>query len=268
MSDYLSAGILALIQGATEYLPISSSAHLIMVPNLLGLSQQALSFDIAVHVGTLIATIYYFRSQLSLIIRDCARSLTGAGHTKHSKLGWMLILASIPLGVAGLLASQVVELHLRNMLTIAITTLVFGLLLWYADWFRRSQRDTDSLSIRDVIFIGLAQAIAIIPGTSRSGVTMTACMMLGMTRQESARFAFLLAIPAITMVGIWQLIEFAVSDEAVNWLLLGFATAVSGVVAWLVIHLLMQFIEKIGMLPFVIYRIVLAGILLILVLGT
>ena len=267
MSDYLSAGILAFIQGATEYLPISSSAHLIMFPNLLGWSQQALSFDIAVHVGTLIATVYYFRGELSLIVRDCARSLTGAGHSKNAKLGWMLIIASIPLGFAGLLANQVVELHLRNTLTIAITTLVFGLLLWYADWFGRGQRTAESLSVQDVVIIGLAQAIAIIPGTSRSGVTMTACMMLGMTRQESARFAFLLAIPAIAMVGAWQLFEFVVSDETVNWLLLGFATAVSGVVAWLVIHLLMQFIEKIGMLPFVIYRIALAGILLILVTG-
>ena len=156
------------------------------------------------------------------------------------------------------LAHEIVEKELRSVEVIAMTTLAFGVLLWYADWFRRGERQLNTLRFRDAILIGLGQAVAIIPGTSRSGITITVALMLGLTRHDAAKFAFLLAIPVIAMAGGWQFLSLTTSNQETNWLLFGYATAVSAVVAYLCIHYFLRFIEKIGMLPFVIYRVVLA----------
>ncbi len=262
MFESIGPTILALVQGATEYLPISSSAHLILVPRLFGWQDQGLSFDVAVHVGTLAASIYYFRSDIVEIVRDWCGSLLGRNMTASARTGWNLIVASIPVAIAGALAHEIVATNLRTILVIGITTLGFGLLLWYADSAKRGEREVSSLRISDALLIGLAQAVAIVPGTSRSGVTMTACLMLKMSRREAARFSFLLAIPAIIMAGSWQSLTLATSGISINWLYFAFAAVISAFSAWLVIHWMLKFIERIGLLPFVIYRIALGLILL------
>ena len=254
----MNSGILALIQGATEFLPISSSAHLIIIPHLFSWRDQGLAFDIAVHLGTLIASVSYFRLEIFSILRGWIQSFTGEGPSDESKLCWFIIVASIPVAITGALAHELVEKELRSVEVIAMATLAFGVLLWYADWFRRGERQLNTLRFRDAILIGLGQAVAIIPGTSRSGITITVALMLGLTRQDAAKFAFLLAIPVIAMAGGWQFLSLATSNQETNWLLFGYATAISAVVAYLCIHYFLRFIEKIGMLPFVIYRVVLA----------
>ncbi len=261
MSNFLADIVLALIQGATEYLPISSSAHLILVPDMLGWQDQGLSFDVAVHVGTLAASIFYFRSTLITIVRDWCGSIFGKEPTGASRTGWNLIIASIPVALAGALAHEIVETSLRSIVVIATSTLVFALLLWVADRRRRSNRSIESLRPSAALWIGIMQAIAIVPGTSRSGITITACLFLGLSRREAARFAFLLAIPAIIMAGGWQSLSLISAGEEVQWLRFAVAACVSAVAAWLVIHWLLKFIERIGLLPFILYRIVLAAIL-------
>ena len=254
----MSAGALAFLQGVTEFLPISSSAHLIIFPSLFGWHDQGLAFDIAVHVGTLVASVLYFRRDITEISLSWFQSLVTRKQTEASHLGWFIIVASLPAAVIGYLAFNLVQTELRSTAVIATTTLVFALALWYADQFRRGSRTLKSMGISDALVIGLFQAIAIIPGTSRSGITMTAALMLGFSRKEAAKFAFLLAIPTIAMAGGWQFFKLTRLEVQADWFLFGFATAVAGIVAWLCIHYFLRFIEVMGMLPFVIYRICLA----------
>ena len=258
MGEYVNTTILALIQGATEYLPISSSAHLILLPNFLGWNDQGLAFDIAVHVGTLFASIIYFRSDVSRIFTSWLRSLGGRRSDSDSRMGWFIIVASLPVAVAGATLNEWVETSLRSVTVIASTTLIFGVLLFIADQYRRGDRTLKFLTWKDVILIGLSQAIAIIPGTSRSGITITMGLWLGLTRNEASKFAFLLAIPAISMAGGWQFLSLLQAESQTDWISFGYATALSGIVAYLCIHYFLRFIEKIGMLPFAIYRILLA----------
>ena len=260
--EFVQSGILAFIQGATEFLPISSSAHLILFPTLFGWQDQGLPFDIAVHVGTLIASIGYFRQQIVEIADAWFGSIMGSESSQESRLGWFIIVASIPVAVSGALAYDLVGSELRGVTVIGLATLIFALLLWYADARRRGQRTLNDLRLKDAILIGLGQAIAIIPGTSRSGITITVALMLGMNRKDAARFAFLLAIPAIAMAGGWQMLQLMASDISVDWSVFGFATVVSAAIAYLSIHYFLVFIEKIGMLPFVVYRVLLAIVIL------
>ena len=259
--EYVQSGILAFIQGATEFLPISSSAHLILFPTLFGWQDQGLPFDIAVHVGTLIASIGYFRRQIVEIAGAWFGSIMGRESSQESKLGWFIIVASIPVAVSGALAYDLVGSELRSVTVIGLATLIFALLLWYADALRRGRRTLKDLRLKDAILIGLGQAIAIIPGTSRSGITITVALMLGMNRKDASRFAFLLAIPTIAMAGGWQMLQLIASDISVDWVLFGFAIVVSAAIAYLSIHYFLVFIEKIGMLPFVAYRVLLAIII-------
>lgn len=258
MTEYFAAGFLAFIQGLTEFLPISSSSHLIIVPHFLGWQDQGLAFDIAIHVGTLVASVSYFHRDIKKILTGCYLHLTGKGYSSDASLGWGLAIATLPIFVAGFVLHDVVENELRSITVIGFTTLGFGLLLWFADVFKRGQRSVNSLRIKDVVLIGLGQVFALIPGTSRSGVTLTVCLLLGMNRQDASRFSFMLAIPVISMAGIWQFLTLLGSEQETNWILFGYATAISAVVAYLCIHYFLKTIEKIGMLPFVIYRILLA----------
>ncbi len=260
--ELIQSVFLALIQGATEFLPISSSAHLILLPTLFGWRDQGLAFDIAVHVGTLVASVAYFRTQIFSIAISWCGSIVGRGNTAESRLGWFIIVASIPVAVAGAFAYDLVQDELRSVTVIGLATLLFGLLLWYADRFRRGRRTLDDLRLTDALLIGLGQAVAIIPGTSRSGITMTVALMMGLNRKESARFAFLLAIPAIVMAGGYQFLQLMLSDIEVDWLQFGTAMLVSAAVAYLCIHYFLAFIERIGMLPFVLYRVLLAAFIL------
>lgn len=255
--------VLALMQGLTEFLPISSSAHLILLPRLVGWADQGLDFDIAVHVGTLSAVVIYFRQELTAMARDWSRSLVTRQQTAESRLAWAVLFGTIPVGLFGLIFKDAIELYLRSPLVIAATTIIFGLLLWWADASGKRQRDEYTLRASDILFIGIAQAIALIPGTSRSGITMTAGLALGLTRQAAARFSFLLSIPVIVLAGLLALKDILVQHHPVDGGALLTGILVSGVTAYLCIHVFLKLLERMGMLPFVIYRLLLGAFLLL-----
>jgi undecaprenyl-diphosphatase len=262
--DIVHIIVLALIQGITEFLPISSSGHLILPAGLLGWPDQGLAFDVAVHVGTLLAVLAYFRQT---IINISGAWLTGfykKEQTFDSKLGWYIILATIPAGLAGLIFNDFIEAHLRGTLVIALTTILFGLLLGWADYLGQlsKQHDLTKLTIKIVLIIGCAQAIALIPGTSRSGITITAALFCGLHRQSAAQFSFLIAIPIIILSGGYKALEL-IADPITYWNDIFLGIAVSAISAFICIFYFMKFINRIGMLPFVIYRLVLGGGLLI-----
>jgi undecaprenyl-diphosphatase len=259
--DNLQAVILALLQGLTEFLPISSSAHLILMPTLFGWEDQGLAFDVAVHVGTLLAVVAYFRHDLVRLLGAWLQSLAGRGMNTEARLAWLVLLGTVPVVLAGLLLHDLIETALRSPLVIAVTTIVFALLLGWADRFSRHQRDEYSLGLKDVLMIGLAQALALIPGTSRSGITMTAGLALGLTRSAAARFSFLLSIPVIALAGGYEARKLLQLTEPVAWDALLLGTAVAGISAFLCIHFFLRLIERIGMLPFVIYRLLLGAVL-------
>ncbi|MGL4733710.1 MAG: undecaprenyl-diphosphate phosphatase [Enterovibrio sp.] len=259
--SFFEAFFLALIQGLTEFLPVSSSAHLILPSEILGFPDQGLAFDVAVHVGTLFAVMGYFRQQVWQLLTAFLASVFKNQHSKESRLAWMIVLATIPAGIIGLLLKDFVELYLRSTWVIAITCVVFGLLLWWVDAKAKQTVSEDATTVKSALLIGLAQAMAIIPGTSRSGVTMTMALYLGYTREAAARFSFLMSIPIILLAGGLLGIELVQSDVPVDWQALAIGLVVSFISAYLCIHWFLKLLVKVGMLPFVIYRILL-GIML------
>jgi len=254
--------VLAIVQGLTEFLPISSSAHLILVPIIFGWEDQGLAFDVAVHVGSLSAVIYYFRDQIQRMTRDWVQSVINRKNIGESALAWAVIIGTIPAGVAGLLLNDFIALNLRSTLVIAIATIVFGLLLWFADARGAQVRNEHSLSLKDILIIGFMQALALIPGTSRSGITITAGLLLGLTRDAAARFSFLLSIPLILAGGGLKTKELLESNIAVDWSAIIFGTVLSGISAYVCIHFFLKLLDQIGMMPFIIYRLILGVVLL------
>jgi undecaprenyl-diphosphatase len=260
--DILQIIALALLQGLTEFLPISSSAHLILVPQIVeGWQDQGLAFDVAVHVGTLSAVVLYFRRDITPMAQDWMRSLTSRQQTVNSRLAWAVLFGTIPVGLAGLLFKNFVETELRSPVVIAAATILFGLVLWWADAKGKRNRDEHSITWVDVLIIGCAQALALIPGTSRSGATMTAGLIMGLSRQAAARFSFLLSIPVITLSGLLVTKDLIEQSAPVDWWALVFGTTLAGVTAYLCIHYFLKLLDRIGMLPFVIYRLVLGVVL-------
>ncbi|MES0372135.1 MAG: undecaprenyl-diphosphate phosphatase [Mariprofundaceae bacterium] len=263
--DAIQAMALALIQGLTEFLPISSSAHLALVPLLSEWPDQGLAFDCVVHLGTLTAVIIYFRTELSGMTKGFGKTIAARSMTvdREGQMAWFIGLATIPVGIAGLVFKDVIENELRSIEVIAYASIVFGLLLWWADRTGKRRKQDDAWTLKDAMFIGLAQAIALIPGTSRSGITMTAALMLGYTRKAAARFSFLLSIPVITLAGglkIKEWIEEPNHTVAISELLIGYT--VSAISAYICIHYFLKFLDRTGMGPFVIYRVLLGLILL------
>lgn len=256
--------ILALIQGLTEFLPISSSAHLILAPMINGWADQGLAFDVAVHVGTLTAVVFYFRKELNAMTRDWFASVYTRTQIGESRLAWAVLMATIPVGLCGLLFHDFIATQLRSPLVIATTTIGFGLLLGFADWKGRRVRNEHTLNAGNVLFVGLAQALALIPGTSRSGITMTAGLMLGLTREAAARFSFLLSIPVIVLSGGLETVKLVQADISPDWQALVVGTLLSAIAAYLCIHLFLKFITRMGMWPFVVYRLML-GIALLMI---
>lgn len=259
--DPLHAVVLALVQGLTEILPISSSGHLILVPWLFGWTDQGLAFDVAVHVGTLAAIVAYFRHDVVVYWHAFWRSLANRTLDTEGRVAWALAIGTIPAAVAGLLLEDLIAGALRSPRTVAVTTIFYGLLLLAADRFGAKQRDERSVTLRDGLLIGLAQALALIPGTSRSGITMTAGLALGLDRTGAARFAFLLAIPVIAAAGLLEGVELARSTTPVAWGTLALGMVVAGAAAYGCIHYFLRFIQRIGMWPFVLYRVVLGIVL-------
>lgn len=261
--DAMQILVLSLVQGLTEFLPISSSAHLILSPYLFGYQDQGLAFDVAVHFGSLLAVIGYFRRDITVITADWFGSVLRRHEaTDNSRLGWAVIIGTIPVVIGGLLMKGLVETELRSPLVIAAATIGFGLLLWWADVRARRYRTLENLGIVDVLFIGCMQVLALIPGTSRSGITMTAGLMLGLTREAAARFSFLLAIPTILMSATLVTAELAMDAAPVDWRSLGLGVLLSWAAAYLCIYVFLRLIERMGMLPFVLYRLGLGVVIL------
>lgn len=266
--DTLQIIILALIQGITEFLPISSSGHLILPAQLLGWEDQGLAFDVAVHIGTLAAVIGYFRKDIWNVAVDWLGSLVGKGSTFNSRLGWYLIFATIPAVFFGFaLKSMGLDDAMRTVGVIAGTTLIFGALLGWADIKGKRIQPIEKLTFKQAMIIGFAQALALIPGTSRSGITMTAGLMLGLTRDAAARFSFLLSIPVILGAGLLLTLDLIDTPQAIAWDVLFTGAAVAAISAWICIHYFLAFINRIGLMPFVIYRFCLGGLLLWVMLG-
>lgn len=267
--DWWQAIILAILQGLTEFLPISSSAHLILPSQLLGWTEQGLAFDVAVHLGSLVAVLIYFRQQVADMIVAWFAWIFKGEKSKEGRLAWAVIWGTIPVGLLGIIFSQlkIVDDHLRSIQVIAATTIIFALLLWWADSKNNKtplaeQRDEHSLRWKDILWIGCAQAIALIPGTSRSGITMTAGLMLGLTRTAAARFSFLLSIPAIFLPGGLKAYELTTSQASVDWAMIGLAALVSAIAALTCIHFFLLLLARVGFKPFIIYRLLL-GMLLV-----
>ena len=259
--DFLQIFVLAVVQGLTEFLPVSSSAHLILVPIITGWQDQGLAFDVSVHVGTLSAVVLYFRYELIRMTRDWFASISGKGFSEDAKLAWAVLFGTIPVGLTGLIFKDFIEENLRTAFVLATSTLVFAFLLWWADAKGRGERSEYKIGWKDVLIIGVAQAFALIPGTSRSGVTMTAALMLGLSREASARFSFLLSIPVIVLAGGLGTLDYIKQANIADLQPLLLGALISGISAYLCIHLFLKLLEKIGMMPFVIYRIILALVL-------
>ncbi|MGB2553356.1 undecaprenyl-diphosphate phosphatase [Campylobacter sp. MOP51] len=248
--------LLALIQGISEFLPISSSAHLVLVPKLLGWSDQGLAFDVAVHVGTLAAILFYFKDRILSLLRDFFASIKARKKVGDSALVWSVGFATIPVGLAGLLLNDFIENYARSGIVIAFTTIIFGVVLYFADKNHGLKSEYD-MTIKLALIIGAAQILALIPGVSRSGITMSAALFLGFSRTGSANFSFLMSIPVILLAGGLEAVKLVRLKEAVAWGDLAIAMAVSAVSAYLCVKLFMVVISKMSMLPFVVYRLVL-----------
>jgi undecaprenyl-diphosphatase len=261
--DWLQIVVLSLVQGVTEFLPVSSSAHLILVPVLTRWEDQGLAFDVALHLGSLFAVLIYFRHELVAMTKSWVRSIGTRQLDEDSRLAWAVLIATIPVGLAGLIFQDVIEDVLRSPLYLAAGLIIFGVLLGWADWKHRGSRTEYQMSWKEIIFIGLAQAVALFPGTSRSGITMTAALLLGLNREAAARFSFLLSIPVIIIACALQSVELIQAGDATDWSAVLAGIVLSGISAFLCIHYFLAFIKRIGMQPFVIYRLVLGFVLIL-----
>jgi len=260
--DLLQVIVLALVQGITEFLPVSSSAHLLLVPVFADWPDQGLAYDVALHVGSLVAVLIYFRREIGRMIVAWYRSIFYREFNEDSKLAWAVILATIPVCIFGAIFKDWAHTAMRSPLVTAFGLIVFGVALAWAGWKSRGEKSEYQMSRIDVFYIGCAQALALIPGTSRSGITLTAALFLGLSREAAARFSFLLSIPVIVLAGLLEARELVQSPQPVDWGFVALGTVISGISALFCIHYFLEFIRRIGVQPFVVYRIAL-GILLL-----
>ena len=255
----LRAALLGLVQGVTEFLPISSSAHLIVVSYFLGWEDQGLHFDMAAHAGSLLAVIVYFRQDLWRLVKAALGSIgsESAPDPQSARLAWQLLAATVPVAIVGFLLQDVMASWARRVLLIAVVTIVFGLLLGWADKRHRPWRGLEGLDMRSVLGIGLAQALALIPGTSRSGITITAGLVAGLSRQNAAHFSFLLAVPVGLLVGAKDLFDLLRgSYPSTEWPALAIGFAVSAVSAYVAIYWLLAWVRRQNLIVFVVYRVI------------
>jgi undecaprenyl-diphosphatase len=253
---------IAVLQGITEFLPISSSGHLILLPQLSGWPDHGLVYDVAAHFGTLIAVVCYFRSDLRQMASHWIGNLSGGPSSEHSRLAWAVLWATIPVSVFGLMTHDFIAENLRDPLLISATTIGFGIVLWLTDRFGKRTRTTQALTWKDIACVGFAQALALIPGTSRSGITISAALALGFTREAAARFSFLLSIPVIVLATGYESSQLIGGQAAIDWFGLGVVTIGAAISAFLCIAVFLRVLDRVGMLPFVIYRLVLGGVLI------
>jgi undecaprenyl-diphosphatase len=265
--SWFEAIVLGIAQGLTEFLPVSSTAHLRIIPAYAGWEDPGALFTAVVQLGTMLAVVIYFWRDLVRITRTWFASLRRPELRGEldARMGWYVIIATIPIGVVGLAFNDQIESGARNLYLIGITLIVAGLVLFAADTVGKRTRGLEDVGRSDAIWIGVAQALALIPGTSRSGATITAGLFLGMNREAAARFSFLLSIPAIVLSGLYGLTELVAGDDSVSYGALAISTVFAFIFGYVSIAFLLRYLSTHSMLIFVIYRIALGAITIALV---
>lgn len=266
MWDLLKAVVLGTLQGLTEFLPISSSAHLRIFPELFGWGDPGAAFTAVIQIGTELAVLIYFRNDIWRIGTTWLRSLYRPEYRGHldSRMGWFIIIGSLPIVLLGILLKDVIERDFRNLWIIGTTLIVLGVILGVADRVSADRKRIKELSLRDAVLMGLAQACALVPGVSRSGATISMGRFLGYEREAATRYAFLLAIPAVVGAGLFELKEIPHGDNAYGWGPTVVATVVAFVVGYAAIAWLLRYVSTRSYLPFVLYRIGLGTVVLVL----
>ena len=265
--SWFEAIVLGLVQGITEFLPISSSAHIFVVSQLLGWQDPGAAFTAVSQIGTELAVIVYFRRDIARIISAWAQSLfkPALRSSIDARMGWYIIVGTIPIAVLGLAFSHQIETAARNLWLVSGTLIGFGIILGVADALGRHRLALANLNAKDGILFGLGQALALIPGVSRSGATISTGLALGYTREASARYAFLLAIPAVVASGLYEATKIG-SDPTVEWGPTILATVIAFFTGFAVIAWLLRWVTTRSYLPFVLYRIALGLLLIVLLL--
>ena len=273
--NLIQAIILGIIQGLTEFIPISSTGHLILAEKWMGLEQamtpeQITAFVAVIQLGTLAAVIVYFIGDIMTITTGFIQGnwLWLQGVRDHSarkgaRLGWLIIIGTLPIGLIGLLAKKIIEGNLtKNLLVIGVAMIVWAILLFLAEQFGNRRNEIDHINIREALVVGVAQAFALIPGSSRSGTTITAALFAGMTRESAARFSFLLSIPAIGASGLLELKQALHLLSGVSMVNLAVSTAVSAVVGYASIAFLISYLRRHSTYVFIVYRLIVGAIVL------
>jgi len=256
--------LVALVQGVTEFLPISSSGHLILLPNLTGLEDQGQVIDVAVHVGTLGAVVLYFRSDVARAFAGLLKITQGRFDSADARLGLGLIIATLPVIVAGLILKLTgLDDAMRSVAVVGWATLVFGIVLYWADQTGGEEKTASSWNLKDALIMGLLQVLALIPGTSRSGITITAARKLGYERSDAARLAMLMSIPTILASGALLGLEVAFTMDAAAARDASIAALFAFIAALVALALMMRLLRSVSFTPYVIYRIALGIVLLV-----
>lgn len=229
----------------------------------MGWPDQGLAFDVALHFGTLLAVMLYFHHEVLTVPTAMLRQMLGQNHNAaDAQLGWAVLIATMPAAIAGLLFKDFVEAELRSPVLIACTTAFYGGLLWVADSRRGTLNDERGLTLPKALLVGVAQALALIPGTSRAGITITASLFLGLSREAATRFSFLMSIPVILLASLAEGYELATTSLPVAWNLLGLGIVTAAFTAYACITILLKLVGRIGMAPFAVYRLLLSVVLL------
>ena len=249
--DLIQIVVLSIVQGITEFLPVSSSAHLILVSKLFGWQDQGLLFDIYVHGGSLFAIIYTFRREVSVLIQR-------AFSPYNQNLLLCLIVATLPVALVGFLGGDFIEQNFRSLEFLILTTFLFAIFLYIADKYGKKTNSIESIDLKDSFIVGTFQIFALMPGVSRSAITMIGALILSYSREDAARFSFLLSIPTLSAVLLGSSIEATQSEETYDWSILILGGLISFAISLLCINLFLSFIQKIGFTPFVLYRIILS----------
>lgn len=269
MGEVVAAGFLGILQGLTEFLPVSSSAHLILVPWVFGWTPEGIAFDVALHVGTAAAVLAYFWKEWLLLITEAIRGIFAGDPfgNEHRRLAWYLVAGTVPAVIAGLAFEHVVEQVLRSPLVTVVTLTFFGLLLHAAEKRGKQTRSIGDFTLSDSIWVGLSQAVALVPGVSRSGITITTALFRGADRASAARFSFLLSTPVIVGAGLLEtarLLRGAGSGTAgPTWTVMVVGTVAASVTGFLCIRYFLRYLQTRTLLPFVVYRWALAIVVLI-----
>ena len=266
MDEILRAIVYGVTQGLTEFIPISSTAHLRVIPALLGWEDEGAAFTAVIQMGTLVATLIYFKNDIVALIKGFLNAFKNKNcfTDPYSRIFILIIIGTIPISICGLLLKDFIEGDARGLYVICGALIILAILLYIAEKVTKRKKDFSEITIKDGIIIGLAQALALIPGSSRSGVTITAGLFCGLKRDVTARYSFLLSIPAIGLSGLYEL--YTERQELLNESLLSLliATIVSGIVGYYSIAFLISYLKRKSTLLFIVYRIVLGIIILIL----